>query len=229
MHRIVIPSETHTHARKKRRMGTRKRSAAFLLEKPLVSRLRFDRELAECERHFPSEKQRHISVESSSVESISENHRCRSVSLQVSADGSKVFLAHAEKKTKLGAAAEEDGAGRDPGETEWCPWDVPREKRNGEEVLGETTADGDAEAWSAIWGRAGPSLLGHIRDDQSPSQAGDRRDKTSEKETEKEVEAGDPGKLSLAIWSPKPVQLLRVSAGTGCGATTFGVIPRKRR
>ena len=179
-------------------MGTRKRSAAILLEKPLVSRLRFDRELAECERHLPSDKQRRIFVDSSS-----ENHSCRTASLQV-ADSNTVFLAHAEKRRRLGAATEEDATGTDPSEVEWCPWDVPREKRNGEAVLAQTTADGDAEVWNTIWGRAGPSLLGR-RGDQSQSQdgAGGGRDKPSKKETEKEVEADDQGKLSLAIWLSK--------------------------
>lgn len=189
-------------------MGTRKRSAAILLEKPLVSRLRFDRELAECERHLPSDKQRRIFVDSSS-----ENHSCRTASLQV-ADSNTVFLAHAEKRRRLGAATEEDATGTDPSEVEWCPWDVPREKRNGEAVLAQTTADGDAEVWNTIWGRAGPSLLGR-RGDQSQSQdgAGGGRDKPSKKETEKEVEADDQGKLSLAIWLSKLIDYININIG----------------
>ncbi|CAM9678700.1 unnamed protein product, partial [Laminaria digitata] len=136
-------------SRKKMSMGTRKRSAPFLLEKPLVSRLRFDKELAECKRHLPSEEQTCIFVDPSS-----DDHSCRSASLHRPAGSATVFPAHAEKRTKLGAAAEEYVPGRDAGDVGWCSRDISREKRK-EEVLGEVTpGDGDAELWSAIWGRA---------------------------------------------------------------------------
>lgn len=173
-------------------MGTRKRSAPFLLEKPLASRLRFDRELTECKRNLPSEEQSRIFVDRNS-----DDHSCHSASLRASADSATVFPAYAEKREKLGAATKGDGAARGAGEVEWYPSDTTRETRKGEEMLGEAAAadDGDAEIWSAMWGRAGPSLLGRRRGDQSESQAGCGR----EKPTEREAEAVDKGKPSLAI------------------------------
>lgn len=173
-------------------MGGRKRSAPFLLEKPLASRLRFDRELTEC-KHLPSEEQSCLSVDRRR-----DDRSCPSASLRAApACIATDFPAHAGKREKLGAKG--DGATRNAGEIEWCPWDTTREKRKGEEVLGGGTSadDGDAESWSAIWARTGPSLLGRARGGQSDSQGGCGRDKPSEKEAE-EVDTGEP---SVAIWS----------------------------
>lgn len=178
-------------------MGTRKRSAPFLLEKPLASRLRFDRELTEC-KHLPSGEQSCVSVDRSR-----DDHSCRSASLRASACSATVLPVRAEKREKLGTAAKGHVATRDAGGIEWRPWDTTREKRKGG-VLGEaTSADGDAESWSAIWGRAGPSLLGRGRGSQSESQAGRGREEPSETE----AEAVDTGEPRLAIWSPSSCRL----------------------
>lgn len=171
-------------------MGTRKRCAPFLLEKPLVSRLRFDRELTECKLFLPAEQSR-ILVHRSN------DHSCRTASLHGSAGSATAFPACAATRKKLEVVGEGNGAERDAGEIEWCPWHITREKRKEGEVSGGATAAADdADTWRAMCGRAGPSLLGRRRDDQSESQAGCGREKSSEKE----AEAVDAGKLSLAIW-----------------------------